>query len=74
MARRLRSLPGKGPHHGDGHPEAMLSGKPLPENANAELQGVHELLTALRAAPVDPVDPGRLPRDVRQVPPVTTTT
>ena len=60
MARKLRSLPGDRPHHGDGHLEAMLAGKPLPENANAELQGVHELLTALRAAPVDPVErPGQ---------------
>ena len=60
MARKLRSLPGDRPHLGDGHLEDMLAGKPLPENANAELQGVHELLSALRAAPVDPVErPGQ---------------
>ena len=60
MARRLRSLPGDRSHQGDGHLEAMLSGKPISENANAELLGVNELLTALRAAPVDPVErPGQ---------------
>jgi hypothetical protein len=60
MASFLRSLSGGRPFHGDDHLEAMLSGQPLPENAEAELHGVNELLTALRAAPVDPVErPGQ---------------
>lgn len=60
MANFLRSLSGGRPFQGDDHLEAMLSGQPLPENADAELHGVRELLTALRAAPVDPVErPGQ---------------
>lgn len=60
MANFLRSLSGGRPFQGDDHLEAMLSGQPLPENADAELHGVNELLTALRAAPVDPVErPGQ---------------
>ena len=60
MANFLRSLSGGRPFHGDDHLEAMLSGQPLPENADAELHGVNELLVALRAAPVDPVErPGQ---------------
>jgi hypothetical protein len=50
MANFLRSLSGGRPFHGDDHLEAMLSGQPLPENADAELHGVNELLVALRAA------------------------
>ena len=56
MANFLRSLSVGRPYQGDDHLEAMLSGQPLPENADAELHGVNELLTALRAAPVDPVE------------------
>ena len=56
MANFLRSLSGGLPYQGDDHLEAMLSGQPLPEHADAELHGVNELLTALRAAPVDPVE------------------
>jgi hypothetical protein len=56
MANYLRSLPGGRPQQGDGHLEALLSGQPLPEDAAAELHGVSELLVALRAAPVDPVE------------------
>jgi len=60
MANYLRSLPGGRPQQGDGHLEALLSGQPLPEDAAAELHGVSELLVALRAAPVDPVErPGQ---------------
>lgn len=60
MANFLRSLSGGHPFQGDDHLEAILSGQPLPENADAELHGVNELLTALRAAPVDPVErPGQ---------------
>ena len=60
MANFLRSLSGGRPFQGDDHLEAMLSGQPLPENADAELHGVNELLTALRSAPVDPVErPGQ---------------
>jgi hypothetical protein len=74
MTSMLKPMPGDRPHQGDGHLEAMLSGQPLPENANAELQGVSELLTALRTAQGSGrtvrsgPGPGRVPRDVRQVP------
>ncbi|NMM22279.1 MAG: hypothetical protein HHJ11_02050 [Phycicoccus sp.] len=60
MANFLRSLSGGRPFQGDEHLEDLLSGQPLPENADAELHGVNELLTALRSAPADPVErPGQ---------------
>lgn len=54
MANDLVSFPGDGPQW-DGPLEAVLSGQPLPEDAGAELRGVSELLTALRAEPSGPV-------------------
>jgi len=56
MANFLRSVPSDGPRKGDGHLEAMLSGQPLPQDANAELRGVGELLATLRSAPMDRVE------------------
>jgi hypothetical protein len=56
MAEFLRAVPGDRPHQGDDHLEAMLSGQPLPEDANAELRGVGELLATLRSAPMDQVE------------------
>jgi hypothetical protein len=57
MASFLRSVPGDRPNQRDDHLEAMLSGQPLPENADAELRGVSLLLATLREAPM-----GRLER------------
>ena len=56
MANFLRSVPGDTPYQGDEHLEAMLSGRPLPHNASAELRGVDELLATLREAPMDQVE------------------
>jgi len=56
MANLSRSLPGDGPQKGDGYLEAMLSGQRLPEDADAELRGVGELLATLRSAAMDRVE------------------
>jgi len=53
MASFSSSAPGDHPSQGDDHLEAMLSGQPLPESANAELQGVGEFLATLREARMD---------------------
>ena len=53
MASFSRSVPGDLPNQGDDHLEAMLSGQPLPESVNAELQGVGEFLATLREARMD---------------------
>jgi hypothetical protein len=57
MASFLRSVPGDLPHQGDDHLEAMLSGHPLLDNAEAGLRRVSGLLATLREAPM-----GRLER------------
>ena len=56
MDNFLRSVPGASPYQGDEHLEAMLSGQPLPQDANAELRGVFQLLATLREAPMDQIE------------------
>jgi hypothetical protein len=53
MANFLSPVPGDLPDQGDDHLEAMLSGQPLPESVNAELQGVDAFLATLREARMD---------------------
>jgi hypothetical protein len=56
MANFLSSVPGDRPQQWNDHLEALLSGQRPPESADAELQGVGELLATLAAAPMDRVE------------------
>ena len=56
MPNFLRSVPGDRPQQWNDPLEALLSGHPVPESADAEVRGVGELLATLAAAPMDRVE------------------